>query len=139
VGVFLGKMVCPPTPTIGVCDGLVGPQNSISTEKVALVSRRRQMRCPSTKRLTLGSRNEMVVAGREVPRPHQSSVASPMRSGLERELGPALPLGVRTINHPMSMRMAPLARPGWRPRVWPGFGPMSLPPAFEIRTQGAFV
>jgi hypothetical protein len=43
---------------------------------------------PSTKKLTLGSRNEMVVAGREVLRPLQSSVASPMRSGLEREVDP---------------------------------------------------
>jgi hypothetical protein len=25
MGVFLGKIVCPPTPTIGVCDGLVAP------------------------------------------------------------------------------------------------------------------
>jgi hypothetical protein len=32
VGVFLGKMICPPTPTIGVCDGLVAPQNSVRTE-----------------------------------------------------------------------------------------------------------
>jgi hypothetical protein len=84
VGVFLGKMACPPTPTIGVCDGLVGPQNSVRTEKMAPVSRRRQMGRPSTKRLTLGFRNEMVVAGREGPRPLQSSVASPMRSGLEQ-------------------------------------------------------
>jgi hypothetical protein len=86
MGVFLGKMVCPLTLTMGVCDGLVAPQNSVSTEKVAPVSRRRQMGCPSTKSLTLGSRNEMVVTGREVPRPLQSSVASPMRSGLEREV-----------------------------------------------------
>jgi hypothetical protein len=43
---------------------------------------------PSTKRLTLGSRNEMVVAGRGVLRPLQSSVASPMRSGLECEADP---------------------------------------------------
>jgi hypothetical protein len=85
VGVFLGKIVCPPTLTMGVCDGLVGPQNSVRTEKVAPVSRRRHMGRPSIKRLTLGSWNEMVVAGREVPRPLQSSVASPMRSGLERE------------------------------------------------------
>jgi hypothetical protein len=90
MGVFLGKTVCPPTPTIGVCDGLVAPQNSVRTEKVAPVSRRRQMGCPSTRRLNLGSRNEMVVAGRGVPRPLQSSVASPMRSGLEREANTAL-------------------------------------------------
>jgi hypothetical protein len=89
VGVFLGKMVCPPTLTIGVCDGLVAPQNSVRTEKVALASRRRQMGCSSTKRLTLGSRNEMAVAGREVPKPLQSPVASPMKSGLEREFDPA--------------------------------------------------
>jgi hypothetical protein len=89
MGVFLGKIVCPPTPTVGVCDGLVAPQNSVRTEKVAPVSRRRQMGHPSTRRLTLGSRNEMVVAGRGVPRPLQLSVASPMRSGLEQEADPA--------------------------------------------------
>jgi hypothetical protein len=89
MGVFLRKIACPPTLTIGVCDGLVAPQNSVRTEKVALVSRRRQMGRPSTRRLTLGSRNEMVVAGREVPRPLQLSVASPMRSGLEQEADPA--------------------------------------------------
>jgi hypothetical protein len=88
MGVFLGKIVCPPTPTIGICDGLVAPQNSVSTKKVAPVSRRRHMGRPSTKRLTLGSRNEMVVAGRVVPRPLQSSVASPMRSGLECKADP---------------------------------------------------
>jgi hypothetical protein len=54
MGVFVGKIVCPPTPTVGVCDGLVAPQNSVRTEKVALVSRRRQMGRPSTRRLTLG-------------------------------------------------------------------------------------
>jgi hypothetical protein len=80
---FLGKMVCPPTPTIGVCDGLVAPQNSVRTKKVAPVSKRRPMGHPSTRRLTLGSRNKMVVAGRGVPGPLQSSVASPMRLGLE--------------------------------------------------------
>jgi hypothetical protein len=89
MGVFLGKIVCPPTLTIGVCDGLVAPKNSVRTKKVAPVSRRRQMGCPSTRRLTLGSRNEMVVARRGVPRLVQSSVASPMRSGLEREADPA--------------------------------------------------
>jgi hypothetical protein len=89
MGVFLGKIVCPPTPTVGVCDGLVAPQNSVRTKKVAPVSRRRQMGGPSTRRLTLGSRNGMVVAGRGVPRPLQSSVASPMWSGLEREADPA--------------------------------------------------
>jgi hypothetical protein len=88
MGVFLGKIVCPPTLTIGVCDGLVSPQNSVRTEKVAPVSRRRQMGHPSTRRLTLGSRNEMLVAWWEVPRPLQLSVASPMRSGLEREADP---------------------------------------------------
>jgi hypothetical protein len=85
MGVFLGKIVCPPTPTIGVCDGLVAPQNSVRTKKVAPMSRRRQMGHPSTRRLTLGSRNKMVVARRGVPRPLQLSVASPMRLGLERE------------------------------------------------------
>jgi hypothetical protein len=71
MGVFLGKIVCPPTLTIGVCDGLVAPKNSVRTEKVAPVSRRRQMGHPSTRRLTLGSRNEVVVARRGVPRPLQ--------------------------------------------------------------------
>jgi hypothetical protein len=85
MGVFLGKIVCPPTPTIEVCDGLVAPQNSVRTKKVAPMSRRRQMGHPSTRRLTLGSRNKMVVARRGVPRPLQLSVASPMRLGLERE------------------------------------------------------
>jgi hypothetical protein len=83
MGILLGKIVCPPTPTIGVCDGLVAPQNSVRTEKVAPVSRKRQMGHPSTRKLTLGSRKEMVVARRGVPRPLQSSVASPMRLGLE--------------------------------------------------------
>jgi hypothetical protein len=85
MGVFLGKIVCLPAPTIGFCDGLVAPQNSVRTEKVAPVSRRRQMGHPLTRRLTLGSRNKMVVARRGVPVPFQSSVASPMRSGLEGE------------------------------------------------------
>jgi hypothetical protein len=89
MGVFLGKIVCPPTPTIGVCDGLVAPKISVRSEKVAPVSRRRQMGHPSTRRLTLGSRNKMVVAGRGVPRPLQSSVASLMRLGLKREADPA--------------------------------------------------
>jgi hypothetical protein len=89
MGVFLGKMVCPPTLTIGVCDRLVAPQNSVRTKKLAPVSRRRQTGHPSTRRLTLDSRNEMVVAGRGVPKPLQSSVASHMRLGLEQELDPA--------------------------------------------------
>jgi hypothetical protein len=55
MGVFLGKMVCPPTLTIGVCDGLVGLQNSVRTKEVAPVFRRRHMGHPSIKRLTLGS------------------------------------------------------------------------------------
>jgi hypothetical protein len=131
MAVFLGKIVCPPIPTIGVCDGLVAPQNSVRTEKVALASRRRQMGHPSTRRLTLGSRNEMVVARRGVPRPLQSSVASPIRSGLEREFDPAPNPGARAISCPMPMSMTSRARPRWCLGIRAEFGPVSLLSTFE--------
>jgi hypothetical protein len=127
MGVFVGKIVCPPTPTVGVCDGLVAPQNSVRTEKVALVSRRRQMGRPSTRRLTLGSRNDMVVTGRGVPRPLQSSVASPMRSGLECETDPTPPPGARAISCLISRGMASRTWPWWQLGVGTGFGPTPFP------------
>jgi hypothetical protein len=127
MGVFLGKMVCPPIRTVGVCDGQVAPQNSVSTEKVAPVSRRRHMGHPSTKRLTLGSRNEMVVARRGVPRPLQSSVASPMRSGLECEadLTPRWEPGQSTAQSPGAWHLGHGRRGGlgWD-RLWPNALPL---------------
>lgn len=55
MGVFFGNTVWPPTPTIGDLDGEVGPQNSLNTENMALVSKRKLMGHPSTRMVTLGS------------------------------------------------------------------------------------
>jgi hypothetical protein len=62
-------------------EGLVGPQNSSKAEKVALVSRRREIGLLSMRAVTLGSREVMVVRP-GCPGLRQSSavVASPRRS-----------------------------------------------------------
>jgi hypothetical protein len=44
-----------------VKEGLVGPQNSGKAEKVALVSRRREIGLPSIMAITLGSHEVMVL------------------------------------------------------------------------------
>ena len=68
-GGFNGKICLPPTPTIGVMAGVVGPRFSHKTEKVAPVSRRKEMGRPSTVKVTLGSCLVMEMVGREAPGP----------------------------------------------------------------------
>ena len=80
--VFNGKICLPLTLTIGVMAGMVGSRYSRKTEKVAPVSRRKEMGRPSTVKVTLGSCLVMEMVGREAPGPHQSSSASPTTAGL---------------------------------------------------------
>jgi hypothetical protein len=79
--VIKGWVGVPSTPTMEVKEGLVGPQNSGKAEKVAPVSRRREIGLLSIMAITLGSREVMVV-GPGSPGLHQSSaaVARPRRS-----------------------------------------------------------
>ena len=89
MGVFFGNIVWPPTPAIGDLDGEVGPQNSLNTENVAPVSKRKLMGCPSTRMVTLDSWEVMTFIRRGVPGPHQSSDTRPKRSGFGLEFDPA--------------------------------------------------
>ena len=61
---------------------MVGPRYSRKTEKVALVSRRKEMGRPSTIKVTLASCLVMEMIRQEVPGPHQSSSDSPTMAGL---------------------------------------------------------
>jgi hypothetical protein len=72
--------------TMEVKEGLVGPQNSCKTEKVAPVSMRRETGLLSMPAVTLGSREVMVI-GPGSPALCQSSamVASPRKSVREEE------------------------------------------------------
>jgi hypothetical protein len=72
--VIKGWVRVPSTPTMKVEEGLVGPQNSSKEEKVAPVSRRREIGLPSMMAVTLGSREVMVI-GPGSPGLHQSSAA----------------------------------------------------------------
>jgi hypothetical protein len=84
--VIKGWVGVPSTPTMEVKEGLVGPQNSSKAEKVAPVSRRREIGLPSIMAITLGS-HEVMVIGPGSPGLRQSSatVTSPKR--LVREEG----------------------------------------------------
>jgi hypothetical protein len=79
--VIKGWVGVPSTPTMEVKEGLVGPQNSGKAEKVAPVSRRREIGLPSIMAITLGS-CEVMVVGPGSPGLRQSSatVTSPRRS-----------------------------------------------------------
>jgi hypothetical protein len=79
--VIKGWVGVPSTPTMEVKEGLVGPQNSGKAEKVAPVSRRREIGLPSIMAITVGS-HEVMVIGPGSPGLHQSSAAvtSPRRS-----------------------------------------------------------
>jgi hypothetical protein len=79
--VIKGWVGVPSTPTMEVKEGLVGPQNPSKAEKVAPVSRRREIGLPSIMAITLGS-CEVMVIGPGSPGLHQSSaiVTSPKRS-----------------------------------------------------------
>ena len=61
---------------------MVGPQYSRKTEKMALVSRRKEIGQPSTIKVTLGSCLVMKMVRREAPGPRQFSSASPTTAGL---------------------------------------------------------
>jgi hypothetical protein len=71
--VIKGWVRVPSTPTMEVKEGLVGPQNSGKAEKVAPVSRRRELGLPSIMAITLGSHEAMVI-GPGSPGFHQSPV-----------------------------------------------------------------
>jgi hypothetical protein len=79
--VIKGWVGVPPTPTMEVEEGLVGPQNSGKAEKVAPVSRWREIGLPSMMAITLGSL-EVMVTGSGSPGLRQSSatVVSPRKS-----------------------------------------------------------
>lgn len=79
-GVLRGYIFIPPTPTIGEVLRVVGPRNSRRTEKVAPVSKRKEMGRPSTSIITLGSLLVMLIVG-EDPGPCQSSSATPNSGG----------------------------------------------------------
>lgn len=57
----------------------MGPQNFVRTEKVALVSRRKEIDLPDTVMNTQDSLSEMAVVWPRDTRPHQSSIARPRR------------------------------------------------------------
>ena len=79
-----GSADCPPTPTIGKLEGEVGPQNSLSTEYVASVSKKKKMGHPDTVMFTCGSLLQMTsVVGSKEPRQPHSSMARPRRSTWE--------------------------------------------------------
>jgi hypothetical protein len=79
--VIKGWVGVPSTPTMEAKEGLVGPQNFGKAEKVAPVSRRREIGLPSIMAITLGSREVMVIGtGSPGLRQSSASVASPKRS-----------------------------------------------------------
>jgi hypothetical protein len=84
--VIKGWVGVPSTLTMEVKEGLVGPQNSSRTEKVAPVSMRREIGLPSMMAVTLGS-CEVMVIGPGSPGLCLSSaaVASPRKSVREEE------------------------------------------------------
>lgn len=59
---------------------MVGPQKFVKTEKVAPVSRRKEIGLPDTMITTRGSLSEMAVVRPREPGPRQSSMARPRRS-----------------------------------------------------------
>ena len=73
----------PPTLTIGKLEGEVDPQNSLSIEYVALVSKRKDMGRPDAVMFTCGSSLQMTVVGSEEPKQPHSSMARPIRSTWE--------------------------------------------------------
>lgn len=101
-GVLLECMVFPPTLTIEDLNGEVGPHNSLKTENVAPVSRRKVRGRPPTIVETLGSCCVIVLVRRGVPRPRQSSAANPKRScpGLRFGLVPLWGLGQSIAQRP---------------------------------------
>jgi hypothetical protein len=83
--VIKGWVGVPSTLTMEVEEGLVGPQNSGKTEKVALVSRR-ERGLPSMMAVTLGSCEVMVIGpGSLGLRQSSASVSSPRKSVREEE------------------------------------------------------
>lgn len=134
---FFGNTVWPLTQTTGDFDGEVGPQNSLSTENMAPVSRRKLKGCPSTRMDTLGSRKVMTFLGRGVPRARQSSNARLQSSRFGVETDPA-PCGAGTIYRRVNTGMALGAWPWW----WPGIGahacPLSIHPPFKTGPGGNF-
>jgi hypothetical protein len=79
--VIKGWVGVPSTPTMEVKEGLAGPQNSGKAEKVAPVSRRREIGLPSIMVITLDSREVMVVGpGSPGLRQSSATVTSPKRS-----------------------------------------------------------
>lgn len=104
MGVFFGNIVWPPTLKIRDLDGEVGPQNSLNTETMALVSKRKLMGHPSTRMVTLGSWKVMAFVG------ESQGLVSHLTPGL-RGLGlgwsdPPPPCGAGAIYCPVTSGMA---------------------------------
>jgi hypothetical protein len=80
--VIKGWVGVPSTPTMEVEEGLVGPQNSGKAEKVAPVSKRREIGLQSMMTVTLCSREVMVIGpGSTGLCQSSAAVASPRKSG----------------------------------------------------------
>ena len=134
-GVALGRMVWPPTLTIEGPKKEVGPQNSRKTENVAPLLRRKVTGCPSTVRETLGSCEVMTCVGGGVPRPLQSSMAIPRRSGVGLRAGSA-PFRDRDSPQPSDQAGGTLGRADWGPGIWTFSNPMSFFTTFKTGPRG---
>jgi hypothetical protein len=75
------------TPTMEVKEGLVGPQNSSKAEKVAPVSRRREIGLPLMRAVTLGSHEVMVIGPRSPGLCHSSAKVPILKDQLGRRDG----------------------------------------------------
>jgi hypothetical protein len=145
--VIKGWVGIPSTPTMEVKEGLVGPQNSSKAEKVAPVSRRREIGLPSIMAIILGS-HEVMVVGPGSPGLCQSSatVTSPKRSVREEGqcggLRPSALRGGGAVHSPVALLFALKTWPWWASWFRTSTGPVSLkatPKTWARRCLGFFL